>query len=457
MMKTTRSQTELYLLGNYVTELTGSKLPSLRIALGFFLYQHLEFKKTIRQASSATIKEISKFWEAARIPIRDLQNCQTKLENVFEEWRLLKKNKARTSTTQREREIAFVSNLEDPFDIAHADALTNSSVLQEDKDFLIAQRRKGRIGSMSGVDKTLAIKEKKAFDQNEKMHARQQRMQQMRQLEEATVELASSTDTESDENMKTDGNIEERKRKRGRKKVVTSELAAALDRTKVSDRKAVFVIAETAKSLGQNIDELALNRDSIRRQRIEYRAERYANIKAKFQGKVPLVVHWDGKLIPDLIGKEKVDRLPVLVSGKGVSQLLTVAKLPVGTGEAQAAAVFEAILSWDIACSVRAMCFDTTSSNTGNFAGACVLLEQKLGKELLSLACRHHIMELIIGAVFEVCMGATSSPEVSLFKRFQKYWGSIDIKKYESGMVVDNVANLIKDVKQDIIDYAKAS
>jgi len=129
---------------------------------------------------------------------------------------------------------------------------------------------------------------------------------------------------------------------------------------------------------------------------------------------VPLVVHWDGKLLPDLTGKEKVDRLPVLVSGKGISQLFTVAKLPSGTGEAQADAVFEAVSEWGLADSIRAMCFDTTSSNTGRIAGACVLLEQKLGKELLSLACRHHIMELSIGAVFQCCMGATSSPEVQL-------------------------------------------
>jgi len=97
--------------------------------------------------------------------------------------------------------------------------------------------------------------------------------------------------------------------------------------------------------LGQDIDELALNRHSIRRNRVEYRGQRAASIKAKFQGNGPLVIHWDGKLIPDLhvIGKQKVDRLPVLVSGKGISQLLTVAKLPSGTGEAQATAVFGAI------------------------------------------------------------------------------------------------------------------
>jgi len=50
------------------------------------------------------------------------------------------------------------------------------------------------------------------------------------------------------------------------RKPVTPPHAAALDITKVSDRKVVFVVAKTAMSLGHNIDDLALNRDSVRRQ-----------------------------------------------------------------------------------------------------------------------------------------------------------------------------------------------
>ena len=296
----------------------------------------------------------------ARIPTRDHQNCQTKLQQTFEEWRLLKKNKARTSPTQFAKESAFISRLEDLFDVAHADALNNTSVLQEDKDFLLAQREKGRRGSLAGVDVKLATKEKMVSKREDQMVARHYRMQKLKQIAASTTELISSgseseiSSAECFENIETGQNESEgsdggikfqtpRKRKRGRKNVVTPELLAALDRTKVSDRKAIFVIAETAKSLGQNINELALNRDSIRRQRVEHRIQRSANLKAKFHSNVPLVVHWDGKLIPDLIGKEQVDRLPVLVSGKGVSQLLTVAKLPSETGEAQAAAVFGAI------------------------------------------------------------------------------------------------------------------
>ena len=470
MAKSTRSKSELYLLGDSVTELTGSKLPSLRMALGFFLHQHLELKETIRKSSDVTITEVAQFWRKARIPMRDHQNCQTKLEQTFKDWRLLKKNKARISPTQLARESAFVSRLDDLFDVAHADALTNTSVLLEDKDFLLAQREKGRRGSMAGVDVVLAAREKRASQREEKLLARRQRAAHMKDLAASTSELYSpcmgTSSAEDDEKMETlgypseggsgDTTFQTLKIKRGRKTVMTPELAAALDRTKVSDRKAVFVLAETAKSLGQNIDELAISRDSIRRRRMEQRVQRTANIQAEFQGNVPLVVHWDGKLIPDLIGKDKVDRLPVLVSGSGVSKLLAVAKLQSGTGQAQAVGVFEAIEHWGLADRIRAMCFDTTSSNTGRIAGACVLLEQKLEKKLLSLACRHHIMELIIGAVFQVCMGSTSSPEIPLFKRFKEYWRFIDKAKYEPGIAADDVASLVEDIKEGTIHYASS-
>ena len=103
-------------------------------------------------------------------------------------WRLLKKNKARTSPTQLARESAFVSRLEDLFDVAHADALTKTSVLQEDKDFLLAQREKGRRGSMAGLDKKLAAKEKRAFEREEQMLARRHQMEQIKQSTASTAE-----------------------------------------------------------------------------------------------------------------------------------------------------------------------------------------------------------------------------------------------------------------------------
>jgi hypothetical protein len=54
------------------------------------------------------------------------------------------------------------------------------------------------------------------------------------------------------------------------------------------------------------------------------------------------------------------------------------------------------------------MSFDTTSSNTGVYSGAAVLLEAKFGKKLLYLACRHHVMELLAEAVFSEVFGKST-------------------------------------------------
>ena len=120
---------------------------------------------------------------------------------------------------------------------------------------------------------------------------------------------------------------------------------------------------------------------------------------------------------------------PVLVS---LSQLLTVGKLPSGTGQAQADAVINALKEWGIDDTVRALCFDTTSSNTGRLAGACVLIAQGLGTDLLFLACHHHMLEIVIGAVFVSCMGPFAGPEVLIFKRFQARCEFLDLENFDA-------------------------
>lgn len=73
--------------------------------------------------------------------------------------------------------------------------------------------------------------------------------------------------------------------------------------------------------------------------------------------------------------KETVDRLAVIVSGEDVMKLLGVPIITNGTGEAQAQAVYDLLQTWNIEDRIVAMCFDTTSSNTGLDKGACTLLE----------------------------------------------------------------------------------
>ncbi len=62
--------------------------------------------------------------------------------------------------------------------------------------------------------------------------------------------------------------------------------------------------------------------------------------------------------------------------------------------------------------------------------GACVLLEKQLGKNLLFLACRHHVFELIAKETFFALFGETSSPNTAQFVEIQKSWATIDKNAY---------------------------
>lgn len=63
------------------------------------------------QASSTTIKDTAKFWNRALLIMREQQHSQSQLEKLFEEWRLLKKNKAQVFPTQHAKELAFCYEL----------------------------------------------------------------------------------------------------------------------------------------------------------------------------------------------------------------------------------------------------------------------------------------------------------------------------------------------------------
>ena len=123
-----------------------------------------------------------------------------------------------------------------------------------------------------------------------------------------------------------------------RVKLMSPDLTAALDRTKASDRQATFTIAATAKSLGHNVGDLSLSFSTVRRARIKHRKEATEKIHNDFNPSVPLVVHWDSKLLPDITGTscDKSDRLAILVTGEETEKLLGVPKLIRGTGAAMA-------------------------------------------------------------------------------------------------------------------------
>jgi hypothetical protein len=457
----TRSQTEIYLLGSSITDLLGAKLPSNRQVFGLLLHLHLIEKLSIRNAARQVIRDVLQYWDRARIPTRDEQHCISKLEEIHNRWTVLKKHKNRKTLLHRQQETDFIDNLEDLFDVAHANAL-NMITIPADRDFLTAQRQKGRVGVMGPVDRALAARERRAKEAADR--EQKKRLKAKTQVEQMAIAIISfstsedDTDDESSEDALEGSPAPKRscRLRRATKNIMTPGLAAALDRTGISSRQATFVLAEAAKSLGHDVADVNINRMSVHRQRKQQRVQFVKDFKNKFPVDVTVVIHWDGKLMEDLTSNQHIDRLPVIATGEGISQLLGVPKIASGTGEAQAVAVKRLLDEWNLSDRVGALCFDTTASNTGKKVGACVLLEKKLQRNVLHLACRHHIIELLMGSAFEQTVGGSSGPAIQLFKRFREQWHNINKESFSAGPTDVDAWNAVADVRDEIVEFAKS-
>ena len=273
-MATLRKDDELYLLGHKKESLTGCKLPSNGDVLRVYLHR-MEQKGTVKHdAAVHTVKEVSDFWEKARIPIRPFQHAVKKLEDMVCKWEALKKNKGRRSETQEKNEGEFKEILNDLFDIAHQDALKMIKIA-EDKEFLKAQREKGRRGSMAGVDVKLVKQEEAKAKQEEKKRKKLARQQEEVDLydrnfmmEEDSTSESATGESETEETAAAAGSSSAssstgKKRLRGRKNILSPDVLSALDRTKTSDRYAVHTISAVLHASGQQVDEFKVSRSSI--------------------------------------------------------------------------------------------------------------------------------------------------------------------------------------------------
>ena len=65
------------------------------------------------------------------------------------------------------------------------------------------------------------------------------------------------------------------------------------------------------------------------------------------------------------------------------------------------------------------------------------------------MACRHHVLELVIGAAFKELFGATSGPEVPLFKKFQEIWPTLDL----SNLILPDIPSYLEPEKENLSSF----
>lgn len=430
-MAFTRASAQVYLIGVPYTQILGSKLPSKKQVLSVFFFNHRTLKLTLRDSAALVHDELAVFWAKARIPIQSKHRSIEKILAIHGQWQTLLKTSKRRTDNQQQKETAFMDDLNDLFDIAAFDALER--IMEEDKQFLILQRQKGRPGSMAGIDKVTVDREKRRLQRLEQESERERKAiaasttTSRPAVNQMEIDLSGSV---SDDGSQPDPFIEQPDPSRGKRNVINERVTAALDRCKISDRNAIHLIIAIVDALGHNANDFIINRSTLRNTRRRNREAVAMNLKTnyKLQPSEPCVVHFDGKLLPDIMSSKKVDRQPVIVSNRNGDQLLGIPRINNSTGAEISSVVYETLANWGLLDNVRAVCCDTTAANMGRLNGAVTLLEQQIGRPLIKFPCRHHIFELVLRAAFEEKLGSTSAPVVLIFKRFKDKWGMKNIK-----------------------------
>ena len=99
----------------------------------------------------------------------------------------------------------------------------------------------------------------------------------------------------------------------------------------------------------------------------------------------------------------KIERLPILVSdSKGTVKLLWVAKLQVGVESENAGkhivkTAVNYVKEWNLLELIYTMHIDTTDTNMGKHTGACIKLQDIIGRPLLWVVCQKHVEEVHLG------------------------------------------------------------
>lgn len=69
------------------------------------------------------------------------------------------------------------------------------------------------------------------------------------------------------------------------------------------------------------------------------------------------------------------------------------------------------------------------------------------------MACRHHIYEVVLRKVVELCYPTTVGPDMAVFKRFKHEWEQMDKTQYDTVFTDELLAEALKDDKDELLRF----
>ena len=362
----------------------------------------------------------------------------------------------------------------------NSDRKRSNVAKQEDICFYYDQMKERKM-FMSGKDSAYTAKHVKAKARKETYEKREKAKED--QKLESSIEEDEFKDQFCDEEAdRTDSEVSMEARGTGKKRKKSDKISIELSieelvesvsipcvRASVGSGLQTGIVASILNKANIDLESIPLSQSTVERIRnkaIETQAQAYREkVISKFKGR-PTILHFDTKLVIETTAENitrQIERLAVSVTSPNAKsvleldelddELLGVIEAESGKGEDQAVEIYNLVISYGLEEDIFGVCTDTTSSNTGKYKGAIILLEGYFERSLLWFMCRRHSSEVHISHAMEALTGVkTKGPRRGIYTKLQKIWPDVheevkrskdlvlfDWKKYR-GTILGNMA-----------------
>ena len=335
--------------------------------------------------------------------------------------------------------------------------LQNHSNPRQTEDWLYLERVRGlnRNATLGALDTKLEKRKKRALQDQQAYEARKLKASTYAKVH-AEVQIETEEDFENDSPTYSPV-ISVPICKIKKKESLPKSAYLIADKAGMSDRSLTQFAAAVIQANGEDITNYNLSvKNTARRRKCIITATAQEILKKQLEDSSSkhYALHWDGKIIKSLthIGKD-VEHVAVILTGTdGQEVLLSIIGIEgPSTADNEAQKIVQVLNESNFNKeNIGALVFDTTSLNTGHKNGIVVQLEKYLGRNLLQLECRHHVLELVVGASCSLVYGPTSGPKEDFFKSLIDQWSLLDLKDYMVVEVARNQRELSRQIKEII-------
>ena len=124
----------------------------------------------------------------------------------------------------------------------------------------------------------------------------------------------------------------------------------------------MMVVTPALAAIGIDVNKLTFSRSTVMEAWTTSRESLAIAVRKNFQPLVPLVAHFDGKMLSNVV-RTRRECLPIVVSGLDIEKLLGIPEIPAGTGALMGQKVVEFIYDWPgVEEHLAGLCFDATAS-----------------------------------------------------------------------------------------------